>query len=102
MFRTLTSTRSGVTLRLPAPSRPRRGLDSGDTDGTTQQVGRHSRRAPWQLGREPLLLSLIVLVVAGLSVVTVRTLAAAPPDPVVGCTGPTTMLSVGRRCGSVT
>ena len=58
-------------------------------------MGRHSRRAPWQLGREPLLLSLIVLVVAGLSVLTVRTLAAAPPDPVVGCTGPTTTLSVG-------
>lgn len=58
-------------------------------------MGRHSRRAPWQLGREPLLVSLIVLVAAGLAVVTVRTLSAEPPDAAAGCTGPTTTLSVG-------
>jgi Ca-activated chloride channel homolog len=57
-------------------------------------VGRHARRAPWQLGREPLLLSLIVLLVAGASVVAVRTLSAESSEPAAGCTGPTTTLSV--------
>jgi Ca-activated chloride channel homolog len=76
-------------------------LDGGDIDGTTQQVGRHTRRAPWQLGREPLLLSLIALAVAGASVVTVRTMSADSLEPVAGCTGPTTTLTVGTDPAAV-
>jgi Ca-activated chloride channel family protein len=64
-------------------------------------VGRHSRRALWQLGREPLLLSLIVLVLAGASVVAVRTLGASSAPPAPGCTGPTTTLSVGADPAAV-
>ena len=72
-----------------------------DTDGTTRQVGRHSRRTPWQLGREPLLLSILALVVVGASVVTVQAMSAESPEPAVGCTGPTTTLSVGADPAAV-
>ncbi len=57
-------------------------------------MGRHARRAPWRLGRQPLLLSLIVLLGAGASVVAVRTLSAESPEAAAGCTGATTTLSV--------
>jgi Ca-activated chloride channel family protein len=64
-------------------------------------VGRHSKRAPWQLGREPLLLSLIAVAIAGASVVTVRMMSADEPQTVAGCTGPTTTLSVGADPNAV-
>lgn len=57
-------------------------------------MGRHARRAPWQLGRQPLLLGLIVLLAAGASVVAVRSLSAESPAAAPRCTGPTTTLNV--------
>ena len=64
-------------------------------------MGRHRRRAPWQLGREPLLLSLLVLLVAAASVVTVRTLSAGSAAPAAACAGATTTLSVGADPAAV-
>ncbi|MFL6127480.1 MAG: substrate-binding domain-containing protein [Mycobacteriales bacterium] len=64
-------------------------------------MGRHRRRAPWQLGREPLLLSLVALIAVGVSVVTVRSLSAESAPPGGGCTGPTSTLSVGTDPAAV-
>lgn len=65
-------------------------------------MGRHSRRALWQLSREPLLLGSVVVAVLIASVITVRTVSeGGTPAPQASCTGPTTTLSVGADPSAV-
>lgn len=63
-------------------------------------MGRHRRRAPWQLSREPLLLAAAVVALVA-SVTTVRALWAESPGAPAACAGPTTTLDVGADPAAV-